>query len=156
MAAAISALNAKIRSRPVLSYFCSTHFWGPASNFGIPIAAVLDTQKDPAIISGRMTAALMLYSGTFMRYAFAVTPANYLLFACHFVNFGAQGTQGYRYLQYWNFGGREASLSDQAKLEAKRIGADGKEMAADAKEGAQGIVDQAKQKAGDLKAKIVK
>lgn len=22
-------------------------FWGPASNFGIPIAAVLDTQKDP-------------------------------------------------------------------------------------------------------------
>ena len=29
-------------------------------------------------------------------------------------------------------------------------------MAADAKEGAQGIVDQAKQKAGDLKAKIVK
>ena len=146
MAAAISALNAKIRSRPVLSYFCSTRtssppptcpktdirrlnptdtrtdFWGPASNFGIPIAAVLDTQKDPAMyvalpttilpsailiaeilcsISGRMTAALMLYSGTFMRYAFAVTPANYLLFACHFVNFGAQSTQGYRYLQYW-------------------------------------------------------
>jgi len=22
-------------------------FWGPASNFGIPIAAVMDTQKDP-------------------------------------------------------------------------------------------------------------
>lgn len=48
-----------------------------------------------------MTTALMLYSGTFMRYAFAVTPANYLLFACHFVNFGAQGTQAYRYLTYW-------------------------------------------------------
>lgn len=47
-------------------------------------------------------------------------------------------------------------MSDQAKLEAKRIGADGKEMAADAKEGAQGLVDQAKQKAGDLKAKVVK
>lgn len=81
MAAAISAINAKIRSRPVLSYFCSTRtytatvlisqqtflreqvpavrelktddivpladFWGPASNFGIPIAAVMDTQKDP-------------------------------------------------------------------------------------------------------------
>lgn len=148
MAAAISALNAKIRSHPVLSYFCSTRtcsspnfpqnghpktlsinirtdFWGPASNFGIPIAAVLDTQKDPAMyvalfplpifplrgpqslnlllcsISGRMTTALMLYSATFMRYAFAVTPANYLLFACHFVNFGAQSTQGYRYLTYW-------------------------------------------------------
>jgi Mitochondrial pyruvate carriers len=23
-----------------------TDFWGPASNFGIPIAAVMDTQKD--------------------------------------------------------------------------------------------------------------
>ena len=22
-------------------------FWGPVSNFGIPIAAVMDTQKDP-------------------------------------------------------------------------------------------------------------
>ncbi|MCJ1270738.1 hypothetical protein MMC22_010635 [Lobaria immixta] len=49
MAAAISALNAKIRSQPVLSYFCSTHFWGPASNFGIPIAAVMDTKKDAEI-----------------------------------------------------------------------------------------------------------
>ena len=47
-------------------------------------------------------------------------------------------------------------MSDQAKLEAKRIGTDGKEMAADAKESAQGLVEQAKQKAGDLKAKIVK
>lgn len=25
----------------------STDFWGPASNFGIPIAAVMDTQKSP-------------------------------------------------------------------------------------------------------------
>lgn len=24
-----------------------TDFWGPVSNFGIPIAAVMDTQKDP-------------------------------------------------------------------------------------------------------------
>lgn len=22
-------------------------FWGPVSNFGIPVAAVMDTQKDP-------------------------------------------------------------------------------------------------------------
>lgn len=27
--------------------FVITDFWGPASNFGIPIAAVMDTQKDP-------------------------------------------------------------------------------------------------------------
>ena len=54
-------------------------------------------------ISGKMTGALTLYSGTFMRYALAVTPKNYLLFACHFVNFGAQLAQGYRYLSYWKY-----------------------------------------------------
>jgi hypothetical protein len=114
MAAAIKALNAKIRSNKYTDYFCSTHFWGPASNFGIPIAAVADMSKDPEIISGRMTGALTLYSGTFMRYAFAVTPANYLLFGCHAINFTSQLVQGYRYLNYWNFGGREASLAGKA------------------------------------------
>ncbi|KAL8997895.1 MAG: hypothetical protein Q9169_002977 [Polycauliona sp. 2 TL-2023] len=59
MAAAISALNAKIRSQPTLSYFCSTHFWGPFSNFGIPIAAILDTQKDPELGGGREEALKM-------------------------------------------------------------------------------------------------
>ena len=54
-----------------------------------------------------MTGALTLYSGTFMRYAMAVTPANYLLFGCHAINFSSQLVQGYRYLNYWNFGGRE-------------------------------------------------
>ncbi|KAF2084230.1 UPF0041 domain protein [Saccharata proteae CBS 121410] len=115
MAAAIKALNAKIRANPMLDYFCSTHFWGPASNFGIPIAAVMDTQKDPSIISGGMTAALVGYSSVFMRYAMAVTPKNYLLFGCHAVNFSAQVVQGYRYLNYWNFGGREKSLEQKAK-----------------------------------------
>jgi hypothetical protein len=66
-------------------------------------------------ISGRMTGALTLYSGTFMRYAMAVTPANYLLFGCHAINFSSQLVQGYRYLNYWNFGGREAGLQAQAK-----------------------------------------
>ena len=115
MAAAIKALNAKIRSNKYLDYFCSTHFWGPASNFGIPMAAIADMSKDPEIISGRMTGALTLYSGTFMRYALAVTPANYLLFGCHAINFSSQLVQGYRYLNYWNFGGREALLSAKAK-----------------------------------------
>lgn len=62
-----------------------------------------------------MTGALTLYSGTFMRYALAVTPANYLLFGCHAINFTSQLVQGYRYLNYWNFGGREASLAEKAK-----------------------------------------
>ncbi|KAN0075646.1 Uncharacterized protein family (UPF0041) domain containing protein [Elaphomyces granulatus] len=114
MAAMIKAINAKIRSNKVLDYFCSTHFWGPVSNFGIPLAAVMDTQKDPEIISGQMTGALTIYSATFMRYALAVTPQNYLLFACHAINFSAQLTQGYRYLNYWNWGGREKALALKA------------------------------------------
>lgn len=48
-----------------------------------------------------MTGALTIYSATFMRYALAVSPRNYLLFGCHLVNFSAQAIQGYRYLSYW-------------------------------------------------------
>ncbi|EAA27001.1 UPF0041 domain-containing protein [Neurospora crassa OR74A] len=110
MAAVVKALNAKIRSNPVANYLCSTHFWGPASNFGIPIAAVLDTQKSPELISGQMTGALTIYAFTFMRYALAVTPRNYLLFGCHFVNAGAQLTQGYRYLDWHYWGGKEKAV----------------------------------------------
>ncbi|KAK0624741.1 hypothetical protein B0T17DRAFT_493153 [Bombardia bombarda] len=105
MAALVKAVNAKIRSNPVSDYICSTHFWGPVSNFGIPVAAVLDTQKSPEVISGKMTFALCIYSATFMRYSLAVTPKNYLLFACHFINEGAQLTQGYRFLNYHGYVG---------------------------------------------------
>lgn len=62
-----------------------------------------------------MTGALTLYSGTFMRYALAVSPANYLLFGCHAINFTSQLVQGYRYLNYWNFGGRDVALAQKAK-----------------------------------------
>jgi mitochondrial pyruvate carrier 1 len=57
-----------------------------------------------------MTGALVIYSATFMRYALAVQPKNYLLFACHFINEGAQLTQGYRWLSYHQWGGREKAL----------------------------------------------
>ena len=62
-----------------------------------------------------MTFALTIYSATFMRYSLAVQPKNYLLFACHFINEASQLTQGYRYLQWHNWGGREAAA---AALEA--------------------------------------
>nr|POE63175.1 mitochondrial pyruvate carrier 1 [Quercus suber] len=150
MAAAIKALNAKIRSNPVADYFCSTHFWGPASNFGIPIAAVMDTQKDPEIISGPMTLALCGYSGVFMRYAFAVTPRNYLLFGCHFVNFGSQMTQGYRFVNHWYLGGREQMLSKRAQ--------DGLVQAKGAAEGAvqkvEGVAGDAADKAREVAGKV--
>ncbi|CBX90189.1 pyruvate transporter mpc1 [Plenodomus lingam] len=140
MAAAIKALNAKIRSNKYTDYFCSTHFWGPASNFGIPIAAIADMSKDPEIISGRMTGALTLYSGTFMRYALAVTPANYLLFGCHAINFSSQLVQGYRYLNYWNFGGREASLEAKMKSGAETVGDKASAVAAKVEDKARGVV----------------
>ncbi|KAF9692533.1 hypothetical protein EKO04_009515 [Ascochyta lentis] len=133
MAAAIKALNAKIRSNKYTDYICSTHFWGPVSNFGIPIAAIADMSKDPEIISGRMTGALTLYSGTFMRYALAVSPANYLLFGCHAINFSSQIVQGYRYLNYFHFGGKEAQLSEQAKVVGNQTVDKAKEVADKAK-----------------------
>lgn len=136
MASMISALNAKIRSNPTMSYFCSTHFWGPASNFGIPVAAVLDiTRKDPEVISGKMTTALLVYSAVFMRYSMAVTPKNYLLFGCHFVNELAQMAQSYRYITYWNYGGREAALAQRAKEAEKTVVEKAKELVPEAIKG---------------------
>ena len=49
-----------------------------------------------------MTGALTVCAFTFMRYSLAVTPKNYLLFACYFLNAaGAQMTQGHRWTQYY-------------------------------------------------------
>ncbi|KAI5959621.1 uncharacterized protein KGF55_005265 [Candida pseudojiufengensis] len=89
-----------IFSKKTLKYMCTTHFWGPVSNFGIPIAAVMDLKKNPELISGPMTGSLILYSLVFMKYAVAVTPKNYLLFGCHFVNEIAQLTQGFRWVKF--------------------------------------------------------
>nr|XP_033326688.1 mitochondrial pyruvate carrier 1-like [Megalopta genalis] len=87
-------------TKETLNYFTSTHFWGPAFNWMIPVAAISDTQKHPRIISGKMTVALALYSMVFMRFAWKVQPRNLLLLACHAVNSGAQITQGCRFLNY--------------------------------------------------------
>ncbi|XP_016112837.1 mitochondrial pyruvate carrier 1-like isoform X2 [Sinocyclocheilus grahami] len=78
----------------------STHFWGPVANWGLPIAAISDMKKSPEIISGRMTFALTCYSLLFMRFAYKVQPRNWLLFACHFTNEGAQLVQGSRLIKY--------------------------------------------------------
>jgi len=56
------------------------------------MAAIADTQKSPEFISGKMTAALSVYSILFMRFAWQVQPRNYLLFLVHAVNEGAQVT----------------------------------------------------------------
>ncbi|KAI0394799.1 UPF0041-domain-containing protein [Xylariaceae sp. FL0594] len=134
MAALVKAINAKIRSNPTVSYFCSTHFWGPVSNFGIPVAAVVDAQKSPELISGHMTLALCIYSATFMRYALAVQPKNYLLFLCHFINEGSQLTQGYRYLSWHNWGGKEKAAAAAAANKTGDVASAIKERAAAATE----------------------
>lgn len=84
-----------------LKYVFTTHFWGPVSNFGIPVAAILDLKNKPADkISGPMTGALILYSAVFMKYSVSITPKNYLLLGCHIVNEISQLGQGFRYINY--------------------------------------------------------
>ncbi|XP_014260772.1 mitochondrial pyruvate carrier 1 [Cimex lectularius] len=100
MANLLRKLGEQIRSPDFRSYLMSTHFWGPVANWGIPLAAIADTKKDPSIISGKMTTALCLYSGVFMRFAWRVKPRNLLLLACHFINECAQLTQGARFVNY--------------------------------------------------------
>uniref|UniRef100_A0A0C9QXP5 Mitochondrial pyruvate carrier n=1 Tax=Wollemia nobilis TaxID=56998 RepID=A0A0C9QXP5_9CONI len=64
----------------------TTHFWGPIANWGFVIAGLVDMQKPPDMISGNMTAAMCVYSGLFMRFAWMVQPRNYLLLGCHASN----------------------------------------------------------------------
>lgn len=89
-----------LKSKEFREYLMSTHFWGPVANWGIPIAALADIQKDPKIISGTMTLALCLYSTIFMRFAWRVQPRNMLLFGCHITNFAAQSVQGVRFINH--------------------------------------------------------
>ncbi|WVZ92990.1 hypothetical protein U9M48_039016 [Paspalum notatum var. saurae] len=68
----------------------TTHFWGPVANWGFVIAGLVDMNKPPEMISGNMTAAMCVYSGLFMRFAWMVQPRNYLLLACHASNESVQ------------------------------------------------------------------
>ena len=45
-----------VSSKEFRSYLMSTHFWGPVANWGLPLAAIADTNKSPEMISGNMTA----------------------------------------------------------------------------------------------------
>lgn len=89
---------------------------GPVANWGLPLAAIADTKKSPEFISGKMTAALSVYSLLFMRFAWMVQPRNYLLFACHAANEAAQLTQGYRFANYHYFGGKKTEATSASSL----------------------------------------
>ncbi|ESN90145.1 hypothetical protein HELRODRAFT_186214 [Helobdella robusta] len=82
-------------------YLTSSHFWGPVANWGLPIAAIMDSQLTPEKISGKMTPALCVYSVLFMRFAWKVQPRNMLLFACHFTNEVTQLFQLGRYADFY-------------------------------------------------------
>ncbi|KAJ1969817.1 hypothetical protein IWQ62_000371 [Dispira parvispora] len=105
-------LTERLLSKEFRSYLCSTHFWGPVANWGLPLAAMADMKKDPEIISGKMTAALTIYSLVFMRFAWMVNPRNHLLFACHFANETCQLTQGMRFVKFHYLGGKEAKAAE--------------------------------------------
>jgi len=64
----------------------TTHFWGPVANWGFVGAGLADANKPAEKISGNMTGAMCVYSLLFMRFALAIQPKNYLLFACHACN----------------------------------------------------------------------
>ena len=68
----------------------TTHFWGPAANWGLVLAGILDSNKPVDKISMKMTTVLFFYSCFFMRFAWMVKPRNLLLFSCHFCNCCAQ------------------------------------------------------------------
>eukprot|EP00389_Voromonas_pontica_P016346 GDKH01025546.1.p2 GENE.GDKH01025546.1~~GDKH01025546.1.p2 ORF type:complete len:120 (-),score=12.08 GDKH01025546.1:101-460(-) len=101
------------------TYGMTTHFWGPVANWGFVVAGLADMQKSPEIISTRMTSVLAIYSCFFMRFAWMVTPRNYLLFACHFCNTSVQLTNIFRRKQWERAGGAAGEAAEAAKLVAK-------------------------------------
>ena len=68
----------------------TVHFWGPACNWALVLAAMADANKPPENISRNVTAVLMFYSMLFMRFAWRVQPRNLLLLSCHTANAGMQ------------------------------------------------------------------
>ncbi|XP_034828611.1 mitochondrial pyruvate carrier 1 [Maniola hyperantus] len=119
MSAILKKLLDQLKSKEFRDYLMSTHFWGPVANWGIPLAAIADTRKDPSFISGKMTVALSLYSIMFMRFAWRVQPRNLLLFACHLTNTCAQATQGARFINYYYIQGEPNKPAKEVVVEAK-------------------------------------
>ncbi|CAO1631898.1 unnamed protein product [Sympodiomycopsis kandeliae] len=116
-----SGFSAWIRSPAARDYFFSTHFWGPVANWGLPLAAIADLKKDEEVISGTMTGALAAYSLVFSRFAWRVTPRNYLLLACHATNASAQIVQGGRFINYFYMGGKDKRIQEKAQPTASQV-----------------------------------
>ena len=86
----------------------TVHFWGPAANWGLVGAGIMDANKPPEMISENMTATLFLYSCLFMRFAWRVQPRNMLLFSCHFSN---ASCQAYLFIRKQKYNAEQSSLA---------------------------------------------
>eukprot|EP00411_Alexandrium_monilatum_P038738 CAMPEP_0175414318 /NCGR_PEP_ID=MMETSP0095-20121207/43602_1 /TAXON_ID=311494 /ORGANISM="Alexandrium monilatum, Strain CCMP3105" /LENGTH=239 /DNA_ID=CAMNT_0016713375 /DNA_START=93 /DNA_END=812 /DNA_ORIENTATION=- len=79
----------------------TTHFWGPVANWGLAGSGMYDAAlKGPEIINERMCAIQVVYSGLFVRFAWAVQPRNYILASCHTTNVLAQTNQLRRWVSH--------------------------------------------------------
>jgi len=113
----MASLLKYVRTKEFRDWICSTHFWGPAANWGLPLAALGDLKKNPEFISGKMTLALSVYSMLFMRFAWKVQPRNLFLMSCHITNEIAQLTQGARFVNYHYLMSDESRKAYQLKFE---------------------------------------
>lgn len=59
MAALVRKTREYVKTKEFQDYITSTHFWGPVANWVLPMVAFRDMKAPPAIVSGRMTTALM-------------------------------------------------------------------------------------------------
>lgn len=100
----------------------TVHFWGPAANWGLVGAAMLDANKPVESISRNMTMTLFFYSLFFMRFAWCVQPRNYFLLSCHLSNASMQLWLLKRRLTYeWSLKDKEGekTIANVAGVTAK-------------------------------------
>eukprot|EP00933_Yihiella_yeosuensis_P030145 TRINITY_DN23811_c0_g1_i1.p1 TRINITY_DN23811_c0_g1~~TRINITY_DN23811_c0_g1_i1.p1 ORF type:complete len:232 (-),score=29.14 TRINITY_DN23811_c0_g1_i1:87-782(-) len=96
----------------------TTHFWGPVANWGLAASGMYDAAlKGPEIINERMAATQVVYSGLFVRFAWAVQPRNYILASCHTANVLAQSNQLRRWVEH-----RLATHPETAPAEIRNLG----------------------------------
>jgi len=93
----------------------TTHFWGPAANWGIVLAGLSDINRPVEKISVNMSSAMLLYSALFMRFALRVQPRNLLLFACHAANESVQLYHWTRAVKY-NYIDNRGAVTPQKQI----------------------------------------
>jgi hypothetical protein len=94
------------------------------ANWGLVLAGIMDLKKPAEAISVNMTGVLCGYSLLFMRFAWMVTPRNYLLLSCHICNEAVQGYQLQRALKHqwgWDSEAPAAAAAAPPAAEAKKL-----------------------------------